>query len=225
MVDFSDSLSNLRIQNEGIEVATPEDQRLGQDDFFALLTTELSNQDPTNPADNNQLIAQVTAFAQADSLEQLNEQFTNLASSITSSQALQATGLVGREVLIEGNVVPLGETGEVTGVAVAETGVQNLSLIIENSVGEAVRTINLGNQPAGRVDFEWDGTDQSGNRLPPGEYTITASALVDDVREDLPLAHNRRVESVNVGSSTEGVILNISGNSSITFSNVIEISE
>jgi flagellar basal-body rod modification protein FlgD len=225
MVDFNDPFANLRIQNEGIEVASPDDQRLGQEDFFALLTTELSNQDPTAPADNNQLIAQVTAFSQADSLEQLNEQFTAFAASISSSQALQASGLVGREVLVEGGNVALPEDGNVTGVAVAGSSVQNLSLIIENSVGEPVRTINLGPQDGGRVDFEWDGLDLNGNRLPEGEYSISARATVGDTRVDLPLAHYRRVESVNLGSSPEGVILNVSGDSSITLSNIIEISE
>jgi len=95
-------LDGLRWQKEEYKVAEKnENGMLTQADFFALLTKELANQDPTKPVDNNEMISQMTAFSTTDGVSQLNESFNDFATSMTSSQALQASSLVGRSVLVK----------------------------------------------------------------------------------------------------------------------------
>ena len=109
-VSGSNPLDNIRWQQE---TPTPEADAnrgmLTQEDFFALLTQELSNQDPTKPVENNEMISQMTAFSTTDGVSNLNDQFTNFAASMSSSQAFQASSLVGRSVLVDDNVFGMEE--------------------------------------------------------------------------------------------------------------------
>ena len=92
-------LEGMRWKQKEVEVSDGNQGMLTQEDFFALLTQELAHQDPTNPTDNNEMISQMTAFSTTDGVQKLNESFGSFASSMTSSQALQASSLVGRSVL------------------------------------------------------------------------------------------------------------------------------
>lgn len=208
------------------ETGTPENNngQLTQEDFFSLLTEQLSNQDPTKPVDNDQMIAQMTNFTMADSLSQLNNKFDEFATSMTSNQALQASSLVGRNVLVAGNdAVVKGDGGLVTGNVISDRNVKDMRISITNEVGETVRVIDAGSQPAGSVEFSWDGTDSSGNPLPPGNYEVSAFGVVNGEEQQLPTAMYRHVNSVNLSSSQQGVILNLDGEDSITLADVLEI--
>ena len=214
---------NLFVQEETVPIADGTEQTLTQADFFALLTEQLANQDPTNPTDNDQLVAQTTAFTTAEGIQQLNEQFEAFASSITSNQALQASSLIGQDVLIQSNVGFSSGGNGFTGVIVADTSVQDLTVTIQNSAGEIVRTIDAGTQAAGNISFGWDGTDNNGNPVPQGDYVVVAEGNVNNQNQSIPVAVNRHVQSVSLASSSQGVILNLDGDASINLDDVIQI--
>lgn len=48
-------------------------QMLGQSDFLKLLTTQLTMQDPTDPVDNKEMIAQMAQFSSLAGLSQIND--------------------------------------------------------------------------------------------------------------------------------------------------------
>ena len=50
--------------------------QLGKDEFLKLLTTQMSTQDPLNPADSTEMIAQLAQFSALEQMQNLNEQFT-----------------------------------------------------------------------------------------------------------------------------------------------------
>ncbi|AYA63641.1 flagellar hook assembly protein FlgD [Alteromonas sp. RKMC-009] len=216
--------SELYWQEEGVAVADGSEQRLTQEDFFSLLTEQLANQDPTKPVDNDQMVAQMTSFTMADGISQLNEKFESFAASMTSNQALQASSLIGQQVLVEGNVGYMAEEGAgFSGVLVNDQTVQDLKITIENQYGEIVKTIDAGTQAAGNIQFNWDGTDTNGNPMPAGEYVVNANGTVDNEGTTVPTAINRQVGSVSMTGSSQGIILNLAGDVSINLSDVIQI--
>lgn len=216
--------NDLYWQEEGVKIADESDQRLSQEDFFSLLTEQLANQDPTKPVDNDQMVAQMTSFTMADGISALNEKFESFAASMTSNQALQASSLIGQQVLVEGNIGHMSQAGEgFTGVLVNEQTVQDLKINIENQYGEIVKTMNVGTQAAGNIQFAWDGTDNSGNGMPPGDYVISANGSVDGEGTSVPIAVNRQVGSVSMTGSSQGIVLNLAGDVSISLGDVIQI--
>lgn len=211
-------------ENKPIPVADGTEQTLKQEDFFALLTEQLANQDPTKPVDNDQLVAQMTSFTTADGIAKLNEQFNSFASSMTSNQALQASSLIGQSVLVTGNMGYMGEQGEgISGVVINEQTSQDTQITIQNARGEVVRTIDIGTQPPGNIAFNWDGTDSNGNLLPPGNYGVSVQGRVFGEETALPTAINRHVDSVSLSGSSAGVVLNLDGDVSIKLDDVIQI--
>jgi flagellar basal-body rod modification protein FlgD len=216
--------SSLYWQPETVAESDGSNQTLTQEDFFSLLTEQLANQDPTKPVDNDQMVAQMTSFTMADGIEQLNDKFSDFATSMTSNQALQASSLIGQQVLLQGDIGHISIEGQnVSGVVIAEQSVQGLEITIENETGEIIKSINVGTQAAGNIEFNWDGTDASGNYMPAGNYVVRAQGNVGGESIVLPTAINRHVDSVSLAASSQGIILNLDGDVSVTLDDVIQI--
>lgn len=90
-------IDSLTWQKETTPISDkPKDSTLKQEDFFKLLTQQLAYQDPFKPVENDQMIAQMSSFTTADGINNLNKQFENMNALMSSSQALQASSLVGQ---------------------------------------------------------------------------------------------------------------------------------
>ncbi|MBU3019404.1 flagellar hook assembly protein FlgD [Paraglaciecola agarilytica] len=216
--------SDLYWQPETVPVADDSNQNLSQEDFFSLLTEQLANQDPSKPVDNDQMVAQMTSFTMADGISQLNEKFETFATSMTSNQALQASSLIGQQVLLQGDVAHTASEGQgVSGVVINDTTTLNTKITIENESGSIVKTIDIGTQPAGNIQFNWDGKDASGNFMPPGNYVVKAQGNVSGEPQQLVTAVNRHVDSVSLAGSSQGVILNLDGDVSVKLDDVIQL--
>lgn len=82
---------------EGVQDPASEDA-LGRDAFLRLLLNQVANQDPLDPVDNSEMVAQLAQFS---SLEQMNNVATGIetmAGNIDQLNFINATGLLGREV-------------------------------------------------------------------------------------------------------------------------------
>lgn len=224
-VKGASTLDTMRWQKEEYKVADDNQGMLTQADFFALLTKELANQDPTKPVDNNEMISQMTAFSTTDGVQALNEQFTSFASSMTSSQALQASSLVGRSVLVDDNVFGLYDGEQVKGKISTETDASNVNIYVENAAGEIIQSIPVGNVGAGGGNFTWDGNTSDGSKAPPGAYRFRIAGLVDGEASELQAMTFRKVDSVTLAGSGGSVMLNLNGGGSMPLNEVVEVSE
>ena len=225
-VSGSNPLDNIRWQQEA---TTPEADAnrgmLTQEDFFALLTQELSHQDPTKPVENNEMISQMTAFSTTDGVSNLNDQFTSFAASMSSSQALQASSLVGRSVLVDDNVFGMEEGEEIKGKLVTDKAASNVNIYVENVAGEIVQTVPVGNVKAGEFTFTWDGQGSNGKPAPEGAYRFRVAGLVEGEANELQAMTYRKVDSVTLAGAGGSILLNLNGGSSMKLSDVVEVTQ
>lgn len=66
-----------------------------QMDYMTLLVTELQNQNPLEPLDNNQMASQLAQFSQLQQLESMDSSF---ASILAVTERTYANSLIGRQV-------------------------------------------------------------------------------------------------------------------------------
>ncbi|WP_019616630.1 flagellar hook assembly protein FlgD [Psychromonas ossibalaenae] len=200
-------------------------QQLQQEDFFSLLSQQLAYQDPFKPVDNAEMISQMTSFTTADGIAEMGTELSGLTEVLTSSQALEASSLVGKKVLIPSNQGYLPETGELSGSISSTTGAYGVTVSVEDAKGAVIRTIKLDDIGAGNQRFSWDGLDSQGERAAEGQYTLKAHGTVNGKGEELTTATYAHVQSVSLGGGQAGVSLNLQGLGGIKLSDAIEVAE
>jgi len=201
------------------------DKQLNQEDFFSLLSQQLAYQDPFKPVDNSEMIAQMASFTTAEGISTLGTEFSGIKEVLNSSQALEASSLVGKKVLIPSSDIYLSEGETASGSLTTETGAYNASVAIQNENGSVIRTMMLGDIGAGNQRFDWDGLDAEGQAVPEGKYTFNAHGTVNGAGEQLATATYAHVQSVSLGGGTANVHLNLKGLGGIELSDAIEVAE
>jgi flagellar basal-body rod modification protein FlgD len=200
------------------------------DKFMTLLVTQLKNQDPLNPLDNAQVTSQLAQLQTVTGVNKLNETLNTLKASYQSSEAMQATNLIGHGVLVEGGNVTLSGSKAILGVELG-SDVDNLKVVISDKSGKEVQTMDLGAQKAGVIPLAWDGIpdptklDANGKpvTLADGNYTfqIVATKGGDKVSDAKTLAFDS-VASVTT-NSTDGVKLNLPGKGVIKLADIKQV--
>lgn len=155
--------------------ATPDSQALGKDTFLKLLTTQLQHQDPLNPMDNTQFIAQLSQFSSLEQLTNANDNLQGLAVGMSSVGNATMVNLIGKEVKAYGNGFHFDKGTEVLNYNTAASA-ESVNLSIYDGNGNVVFTKSMGAQDAGDHTFTWDGKNSAGITMPPGDYTFAVSA-------------------------------------------------
>ncbi|HEV7870848.1 MAG TPA: flagellar hook capping FlgD N-terminal domain-containing protein [Modestobacter sp.] len=109
--------------------------QMGKDVFMKLLVAQMRYQDPGNPVDSSQMMAQTATFSQVEKLEQL---VTQNASLLVLQESATAGALVGRTATYT-DTTGASVTGVVTSVRLASRG------------SEAVAVIDGAKIPVGRL--------------------------------------------------------------------------
>ena len=144
---------------------------------------------------------------------------------MTSSQALQASSLVGRSVLVEDNVFGMSEGENVKGKLVAEKGASNVNIYVENVAGEVIQTVPVGSVGEGEFGFTWNGQTAKGEPAPAGAYRFRVVGLVEGQASELEAMTYRKVDSVTLAGAGGNIVLNLNGGSAMKLADVIEVSE
>ncbi|ASI88667.1 MULTISPECIES: flagellar hook assembly protein FlgD [Vibrio] len=217
-LSYIDQLKKLQEQSKPEETTGKQD--LKQEDFLSLLTKQLAQQDPFKPVSNDQMIAQMASFATVDGIGKMNTQFESLNSSMTSNQALQASSLVGRDVLVPGAAGVKGADAGMAAMVKLPQSMDNVFVRVENEMGQLVRTFDVGAKPGGDARVEWDGKDDQGNPMPAGKYKVKASGLLDGESREFEVSTYANVNSVLLGKGDGNVLLNLAG-----FENPVRLAE
>ncbi|WP_275096768.1 flagellar hook assembly protein FlgD [Sedimenticola hydrogenitrophicus] len=205
------------------ELETKKDNSLQLEDFLELMVTELTHQDPFKPMENSELASQISQFATVSGIDELNSSFSGFADSMISDQALKATNIVGRNVLVPVNTGNLEAGGSINGVVGVSEPASDVTVRISDASGALIREIQLGTQSKGEVNFSWDGLDESGEAVAPGQYKVEASAKVDGETVAPYTLLEARVNSVSIGGAGQGLTVNLAGLGPVSFDSVAEI--
>ena len=192
--------------------AATGNQSLGKDAFLQLLVTQLKNQDPLSPQDNGAFVSQLAQFSSLEGINTLNDSVNNISSNYSSSQALQASSLVGRSIITQTDTALVDTSKSMTGSVAVTAATGNVSVKITDKDGVVVRTLDLGAQSAGSSDFIWDGKNTNGEVAAAGTYTFAATTK-SDTGDSVALATSlpATVTSVTLSQTGGEMLLNLAG--------------
>lgn len=135
-----------------------KDQTLTQEDFLLLLTTQLQAQDPTNPADNTELVSQMSQLSMVESLNSINGNMDGIIEQVQSSSALNATSLIGTYVYTDTNKGFFdGSNGVTWAIDAGDETYYDLQLTIKDATTGQVVYSDTADALTGEIKFAWPG--------------------------------------------------------------------
>ncbi|WP_286830791.1 MULTISPECIES: flagellar hook assembly protein FlgD [Kordiimonas] len=149
------------------------------DDFLTLLTTQLQNQDPTDPMDSNEFTNQLVQFSSVEQQIQTNQNLESLQSLLEMNNIASAATFLGSDALIMGNKGDHDGSSGITWQYQNTAATEDLTVQVRNETGTLVYS-EAGSTSLGLHTFDWAGIDTAGNPVAPGEYTLNISATNAD---------------------------------------------
>jgi flagellar basal-body rod modification protein FlgD len=176
---------------------------LGKDDLLRLLVAQLRNQDPLDPLDHNEFIAQTAQFTSLEHLMNISQSLEAMRAASAGGGLPDAAALLGRTVGAAGREWSFDGVSARLPFALdapaASVGIEVLDR--QGTVRRRLVTEPLG---AGSHEVTWDGLDEAGQPLAAGTYFYRVAAT-GGAGEAAPRA--LAVEGVVSGLSTEGTRL------------------
>lgn len=169
-------LDSLGVTQDLTTQASPP-KALDQNTFLRLFITQLQNQDPLNPTDNEQFVAQLAQFSSLEQATQTTSLLQNLIAQGDERGRLDSVGLIGHQVLATGNTLEVDETGKGNLAYQLSGNVSSGTISITDLAGNLVQTLALGTQGAGQHTFEWDGLNADEQPVSPGVYQFSVNPL------------------------------------------------
>ncbi len=198
-------------------------QEVNSDQFLTLLIAQLQNQDPMNPIENQDFVAELATFSSLEQQQMQTDLLQQLIEGQNNNTSTQALSLIGKEVSIAEDQFTLQADKSIDFSFLADnTGIENVKIF--NAAGEIVRSDLVTVYQSGEVAYHFDGKNNNGDQLPPGEYSMSVGDTIDEEGNvtEYPVFIRGFVEGVNYIDGTP--ILIVDGNAT-PFSNVFGVYE
>jgi flagellar basal-body rod modification protein FlgD len=175
---FDATIGNLGIgtANAAAKNAATKAPTMGQADFLKLMTAQMKNQDPFDPVDNTQMVAQMAQFSSLAGITEMGSTLKAIADKLGATSMQDAVSYVGRTVLTPGNVAYGRASGGIAGAIELGADASNVTVAISDANGQLLHSADLGAQKAGTVSYDWDGKTAAGADAGAGPFTVSISA-------------------------------------------------
>ena len=195
--------------------------KLGQEDFLKLMTTQLQNQDPFAPMENGEFIAQMAQFSTVTGITSMDESLKNVAAKLGETRIATAANMLGHSVLVPGKIARADDDGSVNGVIDLPSAATNVNVVFKSKNGEILDTINLGNQSSGLVGFAWHGASKD---MIESDEPIFVEAYANSGKgmEGVSSSIFAEVLSSSAGDGDSGVMLDVRDYGTISANEVIK---
>lgn len=172
------------------------------DTFLKLLTAQIRNQDPLEPADATAFTAQLATFSNVEQAVQTNTLLTRLIGSMGGQEVSGAAAYIGMDVRHSGPVSHAG--GQATLFTAINPSADRAELVVSDASG-----LEIARHPIDpdATSLGWPAAGQ-GASVPDGQYTLRVDSWSGDQALDpSPVAHYARVDEVVLGTSGTELVL------------------
>ena len=189
--------------------------------FLTLLTTQLKNQDPTDPMKSADFTNQLVQYSSVEQQIQTNKNLESLLSANVFQAANTAVGLIGKQIESTSNGALL-KNGQASWTINLADAAPSTTVQVLDKNGATVYSEKIDGSK-GDQQFTWDGTDSSGNTVSDGTYFLQVAA---NDASGQPVTSSVRtkgiVTSVDISSSNPVVTVN---GAQILYSDVTSVTD
>ena len=225
-IDTSSSISGIMTtaQYNAQKAATPQKTSMGQTEFLTLFTTQLKNQDPTDPVKNEAFVAQLAQFSQLEATTAMKTSMEGLVSSMSNDRMLGAASLMGKQIAVPDGPVQVTDTTVSEGIINVPAGADGIQLQVFNDKGILVRTQIMGAQAPGDVTLSWDGMTDGGQAAANGTYRYVATVNSKGNMSKPTVNTFATVMGVSSAGTADGtMLLEVAGGKTVNLSDVKRI--
>ena len=216
---LSNILNKLGIKSSKENNVPQAKDRLGQEDFLKLMTTQLQNQDPFAPMENGEFIAQMAQFSTVTGIADMQQTMKEVAAKIGETRIATATNLLGHSVLVPGNIARTDSDGKVNGVLDLPSAATNVSVVFKRENGDHFDTVNIGSHGSGLVGFSWDGIPKE---MIDNDEVIYVEAFANSGNGMEGVNSSVFAEVLSASAENSGVMLDVRDYGTISANEVIK---
>ena len=221
---FDTTLSSLGIKRAATTTTTTSassSTTLGQADFLKLMTAQLNNQDPFNPVDNTQMVAQMAQFSQLAGISEMSTTLKAISDKLGATTTGDAVSYIGKTVLTPGTTAYGRTTGGLAGAVELGADATDVKVTISDANGAMLKTINLGKSGKGTATYDWDGKTAAGEDAGTGPFTVAVTA--QDAGKTVAASNLVWAPVQSVSTTTGKVVLTLPGLGDVPVTSVRQI--
>lgn len=219
-VSSSSLLKNVSRYEDVKDAAKKTSEDMGKQDFLALFTAQLQNQNPLEPVKNEAFVAQLAQFSQLEALTNMQTSLDSFVSSMSGERMLNSASLIGKKVAVSDALTPLAQGGTLDANIDLPEGAAGVQINVNDAQGNLVQQWVAGAQLPGSMPVQWNGKDSAGNPAPAGLYRLSAQAVVNGKTAAVPVNALATVKSIVTNPSDGSVSVEVDGGKTLLLSDV-----
>jgi len=169
------------------------------DTFLQLLTTQLRNQDPTQPMNANEFTQQLVQYSQVEQQISTNDKLTQLLAGMQANQNTNALGFLGRRVSVnaaEAQPTAAGASWNFDFPANAQYRMR-----VRDADGNVVHETTQFGVTGATANFSWNGTRNDRQPIGSRPYTLELARIAGSTATDVPVTRTAQVTAVDMSGS------------------------
>ena len=190
-------LTTNQYESQQMKASTEEDA-LGRNAFLELFTTQLKNQNPLSPMDNEAFVAQLAQFSSLEAMQGVRASMEEMAAESKTEKFLIGSNLLGKTLNLDGRSVRGGAGRVVEATALMPMSADEAVFsVYDAESGQLIYREDFEKVKAGNLSITWEGKDAHGDEMPDGTYNFSMSAKKGDSRFAVPLTTEQSITAVS----------------------------
>jgi flagellar basal-body rod modification protein FlgD len=163
-----------------------------KEQFLKMLVAQISNQSPTNPMDDKDMVSQLAQFSSIEQAIETNSKLEALEHAQTVATKLSVASLIGKQASASTAMVGVTQEGAANPISFELGGrAKDVNIDLLDNNDKVVRSLNLKAMGPGGHTISWDGKGANKLPLPAGNYRPVVNAI-DNNNEEVSVRHEIR---------------------------------
>ena len=169
------STSQIPTTNSNYDSIYNPNSQLTNDQFMQLFLKQLELQDPTDPMDTDKMLEQTAYLSTMEMNKNMQDTLNNLSQKLQTQSEFNTISAIGKMADTGNRYINVTDNDNSKSFELYfGDDISSGNVIIKDKQGNTIKTFPLEAHTKGVLSFDWDLTDDNGNKVKPDSYEVTA---------------------------------------------------